>query len=217
MPVEELTLDLSGCELTPDAASLIEEVDRMIDEFDDAGRYRENRSYVPSDGRLFYAALASITRQDLPIGRLFCELGSGFGLGVCLAALLGYEAYGVEIDEKLVAASRRLAKRRGLNATMLCTSYFPEGYSAYEGIAGSELLRPESSWSRAESFHYSPRYEGMDRDTDEIDVFFVYPWPKEHELMQELFEELSAEGAILIAYYGEGEICAYRRTLDEDI
>ena len=55
----------------------------------------------------------------------------------------------------------------------------------------------------------------MDRDTDEIDIFFVYPWPHEHEMMHELFEELASDGAILIAYYGEGEICVYRKTFDD--
>jgi hypothetical protein len=214
MPVEELSLDISAVELSSEASGLIDEVDRLIDDFDDSGRYRENRSYVPSDGALLYAALAVVTEQDLPIGRVFCELGSGFGLGVCLAATLGYQAYGLEIDGKLVEASRELARRRGLAATMVHGSYFPEGYSQYEGVAGAELVRPEATWHNSGAFHFSPRFEGMDHDTEEIDVFFVYPWPKEHELMQDLFEDISSEGALLIAYYGEGEICVYRKTLD---
>ena len=214
MPIEELTLDHAGIGLSPEAMALIDEVDGLIDDFDDAERYRENRSYVPSDGALLYQALAAVTEQDLPIGRVFCELGSGFGLGVCLAASLGYQAYGVELDGKLVEASRRLAERRGLDITIVHGSYFPEGYSQYEGVAGAELVRPESTWRNSEAFHFSPRFEGMDHDTEEIDVFFVYPWPKEHELMQDLFEAISSEGAILIAYYGEGEICVYRKTLE---
>ena len=215
MAIVEIPIDLSGFEPSPAAARVIEDVDRMIDAFDDAGGRKENPLYVPCDPAFQNAAIAFVTENDLPISRVFCELGSGLGLGVCLAALHGYEAYGIEIDEKLVAASRQLAQRQNIDATFLGGSYFPEGYSAYDGIAGSELLKPESSWSRSDSFHYSPRYEGMDRDTDEIDVFFVYPWPHEHEMMHELFEELAAAGAILIAYYGDGEICVYRKTFED--
>ena len=215
MAIEELPIDLTGFDPSPDASLLIDEVDRMIDEFDDAGGRKRNPLYVPCDPAFLNAAISFVTERDLPIGRVFCELGSGLGLGVCLAALQGYEAYGVEIDEKLVDASRELAQRQNIEATFLCGSYFPEGYSAYDGVAGSELLKPESSWSRSDAFHYSPRYEGMDRDTEEIDVFFVYPWPHEHEMMQELFEELAADGAILIAYYGDGEICVYRKTFED--
>lgn len=215
MAIEEIPIDLSGFEPSPEAVRLIKEVDRMIDDFDDAGGRKENPLYVPCDPAFLNATIAFVTERDLPIGRVFCELGSGFGLGVCLAALHGYEAYGLEIDEKLVDASRMLAQRQNIDATFLSGSYFPEGYSAYDGIAGSELLKPESSWSQPDAFHYCPRYEGMDRDTDEIDVFFVYPWPHEHEMMHELFEELASDGAILIAYYGEGEICVYRKTFDD--
>lgn len=215
MAIEEIPIDLSGFEPSPEAVRLIKEVDRMIDDFDDAGGRKENPLYVPCDPVFLDAAIAFVTERDLPIGRVFCELGSGFGLGVCLAALHGYEAYGLEIDEKLVDASRMLAQRQNIDATFLSGSYFPEGYSAYDGIAGSELLKPESSWSQPDAFHYCPRYEGMDRDTDEIDIFFVYPWPHEHEMMHELFEELASDGAILIAYYGEGEICVYRKTFDD--
>ncbi len=216
MAIEEISIDLAGFTPSAEATRLIDEVDRMIDAFDDANGRKENPLYVPCDPALLYAAIASITESDLPIGRVFCELGSGFGLGVCLAALLGYEAYGIEIDKKLVDAAGELAQRQGIEATFICGSYFPEGYSAYEGMAGSELVKPESSGNRSDAFHFHPRYEGMDRDTDEIDVFFVYPWPKEHEMMVELFDDLSVDGAILIAYYGDGEVVVYRKTLDED-
>ncbi len=214
MPVEELRLEPATAEPPREVLDLIAEVDRMIDAFDDAGRNLENRSYVPSDARVLYSTLAAVTAADLPIGRVFCELGSGFGLGVCLAATLGYDAYGIEIDEKLVESARALARRRDIEATMIHGSYFPEGFSQYDGVAGAELLKPEESWGRTDAVHFAPRFKGMDHDTEEIDVYFVYPWPREHELMQDLFEAIASEGAILIAYYGEGEICVYRKTLD---
>ena len=56
-----------------------------------------------------------------------------------------------------------------------------------------------------------PRYDDMDIGLDEIDVFFVYPWPGEQEMMLKLFDSVASEDAILIAYYGDQEICLYRR------
>ena len=51
---------------------------------------------------------------------------------------------------------------------------------------------------------------------DEIDLFYVYPWPGEQELMHALFETVAAEGAILVAYYGDKDIAAYRKVSGED-
>ena len=47
---------------------------------------------------------------------------------------------------------------------------------------------------------------------DEIDVFYVFPWPNEHELMLELFELVAAEGAILLICFGENDLCAFLKS-----
>jgi len=57
-------------------------------------------------------------------------------------------------------------------------------------------------------------YEGMDVEIAAIDLFFVYPWPDEQELMQTLFDTVAVEGAILMAYYSAREICVYRKVRD---
>ena len=87
--------------------------------------------FVPSVPERVFAVLEEVTRRKLPPTRVFCEWGSGFGTATCLAALLGYEAYGLEIDEELVRRSRVIARRLGIPVTMLCTSLFPAGYEAY--------------------------------------------------------------------------------------
>ena len=56
----------------------------------------------------------------------------------------------------------------------------------------------------------------MECEVDEIDLFYVYPWPGEQELMHALFETVAAEGAILVAYYGDKDIAAYRKVSGED-
>ncbi len=214
MAVEEITLNLSGIKVPAHASDLIAEVDRMIDQFDAADGRRRNPNYVPVDALLLYSAMAHVTDLNLPIGRVFCELGSGLGLGACFAAMLGYESYGIEIDPKLVTAARELANRRNLDPRFLCTNYFPDGYSSYPGQGGDELIAPPLVRNRYGDVIEKPCFEGMGHDTDEIDLFFVYPWPKEHEMMQDLFDSIAGDGAILIAYYGDGEICAYRKIDD---
>src|SRR5262249_4726477 len=79
--------------------------------------------FVPSVPERVFAVLAEVTRRQLPPTRVFCEWGSGFGTATCLAALLGYEAYGLESDAELVRLSRAMAQRLGIPVTMLCTSF----------------------------------------------------------------------------------------------
>jgi hypothetical protein len=54
----------------------------------------------------------------------------------------------------------------------------------------------------------------MEVEIAAIDLFFVYPWPEEQELMQTLFDAVAVEGAILLAYYSDREICVYRKVRD---
>ncbi len=73
---------------------------------------------------------------------------------------------------------------------------------------------PEAPSRWEEARHAVPPYEGMNHEVDEIDLFYVYPWPGEQELMHQLFDAVAAEDAILIAYYGEQDICAYRKIIE---
>src|SRR5262249_44071404 len=66
-------------------------------------------AFVASDFAAVYAALRRLEESGPPPGRLFCEWGSGFGVASCLAAMLGFDARGIEADGRLVAAARRLA------------------------------------------------------------------------------------------------------------
>ncbi len=53
-----------------------------------------------------------------------CEWGSGMGIGVGLAEMLGFKSYGIEIDPALAAASRVLLAEFGLSAKVATGSYF---------------------------------------------------------------------------------------------
>lgn len=94
---EYVMLHLADEQVPPDAERLIAEgLERVkgIDWFD----------FVASDYQVVYTVLAALRR-----GR-FCEWGSGMGVVTGLAAMLGYNAYGVELHEPLVERSKALLR-----------------------------------------------------------------------------------------------------------
>jgi hypothetical protein len=123
-----------------------------------------------------------------------------------LAALLGYEATGIELEEGLVEIAESLALTHQTGADFIHTSYIPEGFLSYDHVGGSDIVPDDRFGHQA----HTPYYEGMDIGLDEVDVFFVYPWPGEQEMMLKLFQAVASEDAILIAYFGDHEICIYR-------
>ena len=216
MALEEIALELSTDGLPKEIQAAIDVSDNRIDAlFATAGNKRVPK-YLPSDPVLFYKALEYLTDSDLPLGRVFCEWGCGFGICACLAAKLGYEAFGIEIDPEMAAAAQRLAKDLNAQVGILETSYIPAGYDSYSGMGGEYLVKSEDIPSRDAGTLPDLRYDGMNCEIAAIDVFFVYPWPMEQEFVQNLFAEIAVEGAILISYHKAGEIFAFRKTGEDD-
>ena len=145
------------------------------------------------------------------MGNTFLEWGSGFGVATCLAATMGYEATGIEIETELIEHSRKLATDLGVEATFLETSYIPEGLESFDGVGGSELFTTGVLTEQQASFVY----DGMDCEIEDVDVFFVYPWPTDQEFMMSLFDAVAGEGAILVFFYDAGEVTAFRRVFEE--
>jgi hypothetical protein len=216
MAIEELDLDLdlSTSSLPPEVSRLIQEAERRWDQFFASRSHRRYPRFLPSDAALVFAALNDMTRRDLAPGRVFCEWGSGLGTATCLAALLGYEAYGIELEPELAELSREMARELDIPVEILCTSYIPEGYESYSGVGGEDLVKFATFSYPVSSIDHELRYDGMDIEIAAIDLFFVYPWPDEQELMQKLFDAVAGEGAILLAYHSAKEICVYRKLFD---
>lgn len=217
MPLQEIPLRLEKKPLPAQVSELIEEADRRLDDLFETNRNRRVPRFLPSDPILLYHVLKHLTDHDIPPGRVFLEWGSGFGVGACLASLLGYTSHGIEIEPDLVEAAQTLARDLNIEVENICTSYFPEGFSSYPGQGGAELMVPENESVWDDSPILIPPYEGMDYEVEEIDLFYIYPWPGEQELMHSLFDAVAAEGAILIAYYGDQDIAVYRKVLEEDL
>jgi hypothetical protein len=214
MAIEEIEIEVPEAGVSDKVARLIDTCSRGWERFFADNDDHQAPRFVPSVPEMVFSALKAVTQRNLPPNRVFCEWGSGFGTATCMASLLGYEAYGIEIEEELVRLSRAIARRLGIPVEIICTSMFPEGYESYSGVGGTKGVTPESFSDPDDEGRRPLRYDGMAIDVAEIGLFFAYPWPEEQELIQELFDAVAVEGAILIAYYNARKICVYRKVRD---
>ncbi len=138
--------------------------------------------FVPGDYRYAFQILQWLLRtQAAAQGAAFLEWGSGQGMVTILAALLGYDAVGVEIDAALVRESRELAARYDTQARFEQGSYDP----------ASSGLKVFTAKKRA--------------------VVYVYPWPGEEPFFLRLFAETADPGAFLLMCLGPEDIRTYRK------
>ena len=205
--IKQIDYEAESPEVPEPFASLIQDADDRWDKFWAQKLNKRYPRYVASEPAQVYAALKHVRDEGLALGERFIEWGSGFGVATSLAAQLGFEATGIELEEGLVEIAESLAESHQTGAEFIATTYIPEGYISYDHVGGSDIVPDESFGHQAGP----PCYDGMDIGLDEIDVFFVYPWPGEQEMMLKLFESIASEDAILIAYYGDQEICLYRK------
>src|SRR5947209_3813753 len=105
MPLADLPLELEDAPLPGDVAAFVREAYRRIEAFQQDSRVP---GFVPSDLEQAYRVLRAVA-VHVPPGALFCEWGSGFGVIACLAAMLDFDAVGIEIEESLVDEAERLA------------------------------------------------------------------------------------------------------------
>jgi hypothetical protein len=211
MAYEQLNYTFETVAIPEKIRSFIDEADRRCDAFYDAQLNKRFPRYVPSEPEQVFAALKHLTDANLPLGKNFIEWGSGFGVATGIASLLGYDATGIEIEETLVEMAESLIKDRAIDAEFLATSFVPEGYLLYEAVSGYDLVPDDSFGNRPDG---NPRYEGMDIDLNEVDLFFAYPWPGEQEMTLKLFDAVAGEGALLVAYFGDRDLCIYRKLDD---
>jgi hypothetical protein len=153
--------------------------------------------FIPSDYVAVYHALRAIADSKLACGDSFCEWGSGFGVVASLAAMLDFGACGIEIERRLVVASRRLAKDFALSVEFVQGSFIPAGGEVFADEAYAEAVN-EFFWLVTEA---DDAYDELGRNADDLDLVYAYPWPDEEAVIERLFEHFSAEGSLLLTQH----------------
>lgn len=166
--------------------------------FDTTVRERGFHPFIAADYDVVRAALQQLPAQ----GRRFLEWGSASGVITVMADVLGFDAYGIELDASLVRTAREFAARHQSQATFVAGSYLPTGYRR-PGAA-----RPRNADKTGDG---PSGYLQLGLALDDFDVVFGYPWGGEAPMMLDLMRQYGSPDAILLLNDTNAGVQAYRR------
>ncbi|HEX2191315.1 MAG TPA: hypothetical protein VHG51_20560 [Longimicrobiaceae bacterium] len=172
--------------------ALCEEGRDLWDRFDREVRSRDFHPFVAAD---YDAVLRALLAQRGP-GLRFLEWGSATGVVAIMADLLGFEAYGIELDGRLVETARELAARHGSRARFAAGSFLPAGYRWRPGGGGDGRLGTIGDGASA--------YPELEHPLEDFDVVYGYPWHGEEAMMRDLMRAYGGRGARLLLHGSEG-------------
>lgn len=177
-------------ELRAKISALSEEGWEIWRRFDTEVRQNEWHPFVPADYEVVLDALIELRAPGLR----FLEWGSATGVITIMADLLGFEAYGLELDGELVDVARGLAERYGSSARFVAGSFLPSGYK----------YRPKGGDGRIGTIgDGASGYPALGHPLEDFDLVFGYPWHGEEPLMHDLMRAYGGRGARLLLHGGE--------------
>ncbi len=186
--------DLLGDRMT----SLREEGRAIWNRFDSDVRQRRFHPFVPCDYERVLRALLMLRGPGLR----FLEWGSATGVITIMADLLGFEAYGIEIDPELVDIARGLAERSGSDARFAAGSFLPDGYEWISETGDPRL----GTIGRGAS-----GYPELGRSLEDFDLVFAFPWEGETPIMHDVMRRRGGSGARFLLYHAKEGVQVYRR------
>jgi hypothetical protein len=143
---------------------------------------------------------AALLRLRAP-GRRFLELGSATGVIAVAADLMGFDAFGIELDSSLVAIAREVAARHGSAARFVAGSFLPSGYR-WRSRDGDPRRGTIGDGISA--------YGQLGHALDDFDIVFGYPWDGEAELMRDVMQQYGRPDALLLLYDTNRGVRRYR-------
>jgi hypothetical protein len=175
--------------------ALIDEGAEIYDRFDREVRDRHWHPFVPGD---YGGILQTLLEFRAPEGdgRLkFLEWGSATGVVVIMADMLGFEAYGIELDAGLVSIARGLAERYESRARFVAGSFLPTGYR----------WRPKTGDGRLGTIGQgTSAYAELGHALDDFDLVYAYPWSGEEPMMLDLMRAYGSSRARLLLHGDHG-------------
>lgn len=185
---------LGGSELDPKLRvrlnALCEEGWDLWERFDIQVRQQSFHPFVAADYPVVLEALISLREPGLK----FLEWGSATGVITIMADLLGFDAYGIEIDRDLVDQARDLARRTGSNARFTAGSFLPTGYRWKN--RGDDRLGTIG--------YGDSGYLELGMPLEDFDLVFGYPWAGEEPMMHDLMRVYGRADARLLVQTGSG-------------
>ena len=178
-------------------AALSEEGWEIWQRFDVEVRQDHWHPFVPAD---YDHVLQTLLRLRAP-GLRFLEWGSATGVITIMADLLGYEAYGIELDGKLVHTARELAERFDSRARFAAGSFLPQGYR-YRSRTGDDRIGTIG--------HGASAYPDLHHPLEDFDLVYGYPWHGEEPMMLDLMRAYGGSGARLLLHGGAEGIRIFR-------
>jgi len=190
---------IGGAELGPELRArlqaLCEEGWSLWERFDIQVRQHAFHPFVAAD---YPAVLEAMIPLRGP-GLKFLEWGSATGVITIMADLLGFDAYGIEIDRDLVDQARDLARRTGSKARFTVGSFLPTGYRWRH--RGDERLGTIGSGDSG--------YLALGMPLEDFDLVFGYPWAGEEPMMHDLMRVHGRPDARFLVHTADG-VKAYR-------
>jgi hypothetical protein len=171
--------------------ALFEEGWEIFDRFDREVRQKGFHPFVAADYERVLEALLPLRAPGLK----FLEWGSATGVVTIMADLLGFEAYGIELDPGLVDVARRLAKQFDSGARFAAGSFLPSGYK-WRPVSGDGRLGTIGVGMSA--------YPSLGHPLDDFDLVYGYPWDGEAPMMLDLMRAYGSSKACLLLNGDEG-------------
>lgn len=169
----------------------------IFERFDTEVRDHNFHPFVNAD---YESVLAALLPHCAP-GLKFLEWGSASGVITIMADLLGFEAYGIELDSGLVVTARALARKFDSRAQFASGSFLPAGY----------VWRPSSGDGRIATIGDGESgYLQLGHPLDEFDVVFGYPWGGEEPMMLDLMKRYGRPDALLLLNTVNGGVQEHR-------
>jgi hypothetical protein len=176
--------------------ALAEEGREIWDRFDVEVRQNGFHPFVAADYENVLQALMALRAPGLR----FLEWGSATGIITIMADLLGFEAYGIELDARLVDTARELARKHGSGARFAAGSFLPNGYR-YRPRHGDGRLGTIGDGESG--------YRELGVPLDDFDLVYAYPWGGEEPMMLDLMKSYGGRDARLMMLAGS-EVRVYR-------
>jgi len=167
------------------------------DRFSNRARQDDFHPFVAAD---YESVLEALVPHRAP-GRKFLEWGSATGVITIMADMLGFEAFGIELDTDLIRTARTLGEKFRSTARFAQGSFLPSGY----------VWKPSGGDGRVGTIGDGHSgYQELGHPLDEFDVVFAFPWGGEEPMMLDLMKNYGRADALLLLNTVNSGVKAYQ-------